>query len=210
MPVSDTVFLSISQITQVHKKEIFLSDIAQVYCANSYLENRCKAIKIRQIKGKTSSRFVGNVMDVVKKIEEINSSIQIQNLGETDFIVDYEPSMRIQIWRQWLKTVLVCGISFCGGAFAIMTFNNDANVTKVFGQIYEAVTGTVPQGPTILDMSYSVGLAGGIICFFNHFFQIQVTRDPTPIEVEMRLYEDDVNKTVIQNSGRKESGVDVG
>ena len=31
MSVSDTVFLSISQITQVHKKEIFLSDIAQVY-----------------------------------------------------------------------------------------------------------------------------------------------------------------------------------
>lgn len=209
--MSDTVFLSIKQISQVHKMDIFLSDIADVYCANRNVESRCRAIKIKGIHKDQdkSCRYVGSVMDVVKKIEEIDSTIQIQNLGETDFIVDYEPEKKIRMSWQWVKTAFVCLVSFFGGAFAIMSFNNDANVSQVFGQIYEAVMGVPSEEPNILEMSYSVGLAVGIIGFFNHFSKIQVTKDPTPLEVEMRLYEDDVNKTVIQNRGRKESGVDV-
>ena len=45
--------------------------------------------------------------------------------------------------------------------------------------------------------------------FFNHFAKLKLNTDPTPLEVEMRLYEDNINKTLIQNDGRKESGVDV-
>lgn len=204
-----TVFLSINQITQVHKKDIFLSDIADVYCSEKSVESRCKAIKITGIRGEKSCRYIGSVMDVVQKVQETDSQIQIQNLGETDFVVDYEPKAGICLPWQWAKTLFTCVISFFGGAFAIMTFNNDANVSKVFSQIYEAVMGSPSDGTTILEASYSVGLAVGIIVFFNHFFKIAVTKDPTPLEVEMRLYEDNINKTLIQNHGRKESSVDV-
>ena len=54
-----------------------------------------------------------------------------------------------------------------------------------------------------------MGLAIGIVVFFNHCAAWKLNTDPTPLEVEMRLYEENVNKTLIQNSGRKESGVDV-
>ena len=47
------------------------------------------------------------------------------------------------------------------------------------------------------------------LLFFNHFASWKITVDPTPIEVEMRLYEENLNKTLIKNGGRKESGVDV-
>jgi len=59
-----------------------------------------------------------------------------------------------------------------------------------------------------LEISYSVGLIVGVTLFFNHFGKRKVTLDPTPIEVQMRLYEDQVDTTVIQNASRKESGVD--
>ena len=90
-----------------------------------------------------------------------------------------------------------------------MTFNNDANVTDVFAKFYEMIIGTRADGPTILEASYSVGLALGILLFFNHFASWKITVDPTPIEVEMRLYEENLNKTLIKNGGRKEAGVDV-
>ena len=61
----------------------------------------------------------------------------------------------------------------------------------------------------IRDRSYTVGLALGIIVFFNHFAKIKINTDPTPLEVEMRLYEDNISKTLIQNADRKESGIDV-
>ena len=104
---------------------------------------------------------------------------------------------------------LVSAVAFFGAAFAIMTFNNDANVTDVFAKLYEMVIGTRADGPTILEASYSVGLAVGILLFFNHFASWKITVDPTPIEVEMRLYEENLNKTLIKNGGRKESGIDV-
>ena len=109
----------------------------------------------------------------------------------------------------WLKTAVIAVVSFCGGAFAIMTFNNDANVSDVFGNIYYLATGMESDGVTVLEVSYSIGLAIGILVFFNHFAAWRLTVDPTPIEVEMRLYETNVNQTLIQNDQRKEKGIDV-
>lgn len=54
-----------------------------------------------------------------------------------------------------------------------MTFNNDVNVTDVFQKVYRLITGEKPQGFTILELSYSVGLAGGILLFFNHFCRLE-------------------------------------
>ena len=108
-----------------------------------------------------------------------------------------------------MKTAFVCLVCFFGAAFAIMTFNNDVDVTSVFEEIYYVVTGLPSDGFTILEFSYSLGLAVGIIAFFNHFSKWKINTDPTPLEVEMRLYEDNITKTVIQNADRKESGTDV-
>ena len=84
-----------------------------------------------------------------------------------------------------------------------MTFNNDVSVTDVFSEIYRIIMGKESTGFTILEVSYSVGLALGIVGFFNHFAKFKINTDPTPLEVEMRLYEDNVSKTLIQNDGRK-------
>ena len=90
-----------------------------------------------------------------------------------------------------------------------MTFNNDANVTDVFQELYRLVLGQESENFRVLELSYSIGLVLGVILFFNHFASWKINTDPTPLEVEMRLYEENISKTVIQNEGRKESGIDV-
>ena len=152
---------------------------------------------------------MGSVLDVIRLITQTDPSIQVENLGEKDFIIDYQKPKAPKILWEWLKTGFVCVICFCGAAFAIMTFNNDASVTDVFGEIYRMVLGQEAGEFTVLELSYSIGLALGVILFFNHFCAWKVNTDPTPLEVEMRLYEDNISKTVIQNDGRKESGIDV-
>ena len=98
---------------------------------------------------------------------------------------------------------------FVGAAFAIMTFNNDGDVPKIFTDLYMQVMGREPGQVNVLNISYSIGLPLGIIVFFNHFSKVAFSSDPTPLEVQMRTYEDDVDTTLIKNAGRKESGVDV-
>ena len=90
-----------------------------------------------------------------------------------------------------------------------MTFNNDVSVTDVFSEVYRLVMGYESGGFTVLEVSYSVGLAVGIIGFFNHFASVKLNTDPTPLEVEMRLYEDNISKTLIAEDGRKESKIDI-
>ena len=59
---------------------------------------------------------------------------------------------------------------------------------------------------SVLELSYSVGLAAGILIFFNHFAAWKLNTDPTPLEVEMRLYEDNIAKTLIESGGEEEPG----
>lgn len=153
--------------------------------------------------------YVGSVIDLLKQVEDTDKNIQVNSLGEAGFVVKYRPGKGNSKAFQWLKTFVVAVIAFCGAAFAIMTFNNDASVMDVFGRIYYLVMGTQLDGVTVLEFSYSLGLTFGILIFFNHFATWKLTVDPTPTEVEMRMYEENTNKTLIQNDGRKEKRIDV-
>jgi len=206
---SDTVYIKIAQITEIHEPDVHVKDIAEVHCQNKAVEARVRAVKVFSFGEKKEAARVGSVVELLEKLEECGQNLQIDNMGETDFIVMYKPMKRTALFYQWMKTLFVAVVAFCGAAFAIMTFNNDASVTDVFGNLYQLVMGRPQEGVTVLEVSYSVGLAVGILVFFNHFASWKITVDPTPIEVEMRLYEDNLNKTLIQNHGRKESGVDV-
>ena len=82
---------------------------------------------------------------------------------------------------------------FCSQCYA------DVDVEKLFQQIYFQVTGQNSSGFTPLEIAYSAGLGLGILFFFNHFGHRKITADPTPMQVQMRKYEDDVNTTITEN-----------
>ena len=90
-----------------------------------------------------------------------------------------------------------------------MAFNNDVDVSRLFNQIYEWMTGQQSSGYTMLEICYSIGIAFGILIFFNHFGKKRFSVDPTPMEVEMRLYENDIQTTLIENYSRKGKEVNV-
>ena len=77
-------------------------------------------------------------------------------------------------------------------------------------QNYELLTGTKSDGFTILELTYSIGLVVGILVFFNHFGGRKFSVDPTPMEVEMRLYENDIQTTLIENYAREKQEIEPG
>ena len=164
---------------------------------------------LRKEEKKKVAVYIGSVLELLRKIEQTIPNVRVDNLGQVDFIIKYRPEAGGTWILQWFKTAFISLIAFCGAAFAIMTFNNDSSVSDVFANIYYLTMGVESDGVTILEFSYCIGLALGILVFFNHFAKWKLTVDPTPIEVEMRLYEDNLNKTIIQNHGRKERGIDV-
>ena len=202
----ETVYIKADRNVEVTKPDVTLGDVLKMECSNPAIVPKLKSIKLLRFHHtdkKNQNRTAVSVLRVIELIHEQYSNIDIQNMGEQDFIITYEAQQSAGGIVHAAKAAVVVAISFIGAAFSIMAFNNDVNVTKMFEQIYLLVTGRQSDGFTILELTYSIGLIIGILTFFNHFGKKRFSVDPTPMEVEMRLYENDLQTTLIENISRK-------
>lgn len=208
----ETVYLKAERNVEVQEPEVTLGDVVQILCGDPGMAGRIRQIPLLKFTpGKRGQdRVVVSVLRVVECIRDLYPQTEIQNLGEPDFIVTYEPGKDTGGFLHRLKVAGVAFCSFTGAAFSVMAFNNDVDVTKLFGQIYQLVTGARSDGFTILELTYCIGMVIGILVFFDHFGKKRFSAEPTPLEVEMRLYEKDIQTTLIDNSSRKGSELDVG
>ena len=206
----DTVYLKGDRNVEVQKKDVTLGDIVAMECSNKEMIPKLKTLKILKIPDKKKQRMVISILKIIACIHEKYPGLEVQNMGELDIIITYEEQKTPGMVWHVIKTVIVVLITFCGAAFSIMAFNNDVSTSKLFSQIYEFVTGDVSDGFTILEVSYSVGITVGILVFFNHFGKKRFTVDPTPMEVQMRLYENDIQTTLVEDASRREQELDVG
>lgn len=207
--MAETVYLKIGKCIEVDKNQVTLGDVAKIYATDKHITNKIKTIKIMNMNGQKESRFVVSILPIIQSITSLYPTIQIENLGEIDFVVERKSNKDSHNIWQWIKACIVWLILFMGSAFAIMAFNNDVSVEQMFAKFYESITGTSSDGFTILEVTYSFGLFLGITIFYNHIGKKKLSRDPTPIEVEMRLYEDDINHTLVEGTNRKEEHLDV-
>lgn len=207
--MSDILYMKIDRNIELDKKDIYLSDVAKLECTNKEILNRVKAIKLMNIPDEKNNRFVFSVLKVIELIHKLYPNLEINNMGEIDFIIDYEKPGKQPGWITFFKVLSVSVIMFMGAAFSIMTFNNDVGVDEIFKQMHELVLGVPSDGYTILELTYSIGMTAGILIFYNHFGGKKITSDPTPVEVEMRLYEDNINTTLIEGVNRKDKHIEV-
>ena len=211
---SDTIYIKADRNTEVTKPDVTIGDVVKVECANSSVTSRVKTLKLLKFhdtdKKKKQNRTSVSILKVIACIHEVYPNADVESVGEQDFIVTLEEQRTAGQFVHWIKTFFVVVITFCGAAFSMMAFNNDVDVTKMFGQIYESLTGAESSGFTVLEITYSIGVIIGILTFFNHFGKKKFTVDPTPMEVEMRLYENDIQTTLIEDFSRKGKELDVG
>lgn len=200
--MSEILYIQTEKNVEVQSPEIYLQDVAKLTCNDNKVLNRNKVRKVFSIPNGAPGRYVISAVDLVHAVAKEEPNVDITHIGEANLVVTYEKAKHQQKWYSWLKTLLVCVLTFFGGAFSIMTFNTDVDTANLFSKIYTQFTGEIASGPTILEFTYSVGIGIGVVFFFNHFGKGKLTQDPTPVEVQMRLYEDDVNKTLIADKNR--------
>ncbi len=198
-----TVYLKCDRNVEVQSEDVFLTDVGSLRCADPVISAKLKALKVHHFGKDETKRCVISSLKLVELMEETCPNICVQIVGEPDVLVEWISVDRHKGCQQWAKCALVCLVSFFGTAFTIMAYHNDVGINEIFTEVYRMVMNREPQGLNILEVSYSVGLAAGIIIFFNHVGGRRLTKDPTPIEVAMRNYEEDVDKTLIATAGRE-------
>ena len=147
--MSDTLYLQLDQNIQINHPHIYLQDIAKLSCSNSKILNRLRVMPVINLDPNKPGRYVMSVMDLISEIKKKEPDLEINNIGEADFI-----------------------------------------------------TGQTSGHFTVLEITYSIGIGLGVLFFFNHFGHMKITDDPTPMQIQMRLYEENVNKTLIKDIDR--------
>ena len=198
-----SVYLKCERNVESKSPDIYMKDIGEVRCSDKQLAPKLKAVKVHHFGSGDCRRCVISTLKLVELMEGVCPDINVQIVGEPDVLVEWVSVDAHKGWQQWLKAALVCLVSFFGTAFTIMAYHNDVGINDVFTEVYKMVMNREPQGLNTLEVSYSIGLAAGIIVFFNHVGGRRLTKDPTPIEVAMRNYEEDVDKALIATASRE-------
>lgn len=193
----DTVYIKIGQKIRVTQPSVSIGELGNLWCANASIEARCKALHYTTIHGQ---RAVGDILQVTQVILREYPSVQVENLGDADFILEYARTHKKNPIWEWSKVAIVCLIIFWGSAFSIMTFNADVSVDQIFGTLHFLITGEERTAFTWLEGGYSIGIFLGILVFYNHFRTRKRIMDPTPLEVEMREYERTVNQSILDRN----------
>ena len=193
-----TLYIKGDRNVEVTEQDVFLKDIVSMECSDKKFLPKLQTVKILKLHGNREQRYVVSVLEIIACIHAAYPEVEVENQKTPPYL-----------WHN-LKVAVVAAIIFFGSAFSIMAFNNDVGGTKLFGQIYELVMGKQSDGFTVLEVTYSIGLTFGILVFFNHFGKKRFTVDPTPMEVQMRLYENDIQTALVENASRRKEELEVG
>lgn len=204
-----TIYIKAEQNVEMQSEDVYVKDIAKLACSDEQILAKAKAVKLHHFKKGEPKRQVISLLRVIEEIDKVCPGADVQSIGEAAVMVELINVDKHKGPMQTAKLAFVALVSFFGTSFTIMAFHNDIGINDVFTKIYEMVMGRQGDGYGILELAYSIGLAIGIIVFFNHIGGRRITKDPTPIEVEMRIYEEDVNKALIETADREGKTIDV-
>ncbi|MDY5701332.1 MAG: stage V sporulation protein AA [Lachnospiraceae bacterium] len=208
--MSDTVvYLKMDTKVKIAENTIQIGDLGKIYCQDVHITNKIKPLKVHVFQQKDKGRCVISALKVTELIYATCPSCTVDIVGATETIVEQVKAKHSPEWTTWLKVAAVSLLCFFGTMYTIMAYHNDINITELFGQIHELIMGQPGNGYTALEAAYSLGLAMGIIIFYNHIGKRRLTPDPSPVEVEMRVYGDDINTALVEMANREEKTIDV-
>lgn len=198
--MKETLYIQIQKSVHIDKPTLYVSDIGELFCQNKTIENEINHIALKNLKDKKGIRICMSAIEVVKEIQSKYPDVDVNSIGEPEFIVEYDvhkPRPRV---LEYAIVFFVAAFTFLGSMYAIMAYNNDVGTVEIFENVYEFLGLSDYSDNNVLEIAYGIGLALGIIVFYNHFGSFKITKDPTPIQVEMDKYQKDIDDTLIDRT----------
>ncbi|WP_141433420.1 stage V sporulation protein AA [Bacillus sp. 03113] len=198
--MENTIYLRMRHRIQVRPHDkVFLNDVAQIIAEES-MDKELNKLFIYQVSDQDQNIIIIDVTRVIKEILKLDRTINIQTLGPMQTIVEVVYKKKGAALPLFL---LIWFLLFIGAALAIMNFHEDVSMQAVQQRIYTIITGKVEKKPLLFQIPYSLGLGLGMIIFFNHVFKKRLNEEPSPLEVEMFNYQQDLDQYVIMNENKE-------
>ncbi|WP_234340280.1 stage V sporulation protein AA [Gorillibacterium timonense] len=136
-----------------------------------------------------------DVLHIVELVRERYPDMRIEHFGEPFVLV--EVKSRQERIPGWLLVTVVWLLLFIGSGLTIMNFHADVSMQAAHRRMYQLITGKSELRPYALQIPYSLGIGIGMALFFNRFFKKTFNEEPSPLEVEMFLYQENMNQYIV-------------
>jgi stage V sporulation protein AA len=198
--LENTIYIRMRNRVQVpiHEK-VRLEDIAQIIAPEPALPT-LKSLIVHHVTEKDKNIVVIDVMKVISLMAPIVKESDIQTIGPAQTIIE------VLIKKKGLSFpffVLIWFLLFFGSAMGIMNFHDDVSMQSVQEKLYTIITGKNTSKPLLFQIPYSLGLGLGMILFFNHVFRKRINEEPSPLEVEMFNYQQDIDSYVVIHENKE-------
>ncbi|GAA0364104.1 stage V sporulation protein AA [Bacillus horti] len=172
---------------------VLLQDCCQFIASPSRIKKTVGTLPIYRVTPDDKHLVVLDIMKVIEALKSFFTDVEIESFGANQVIIEIvnqknRPNM--------LLVLFVCLLLFVGSGLAIMNFHEDVSMLGVHQKIYKIITGEEKEHPLLLQIPYSIGIGIGMILFFNHLFKKRFNEEPSPLEVEMFLYQQNLDQYV--------------
>lgn len=181
------------RITLKQGRPITLSDVAQ-FIAPAELEEDLAKLELLRPRQEDGNLLLVDMLLIIRKLKARYPDLTIELFGEPHALVELANSRKPV---SPLLSAFVWLLLFIGSGLAIMNFHADVSMMEVHRKVYELVTGDDVEHPYWLQIPYSIGLGAGMVLFFNRWFRKKFNEEPSPLDVEMYLYQENMNQYVI-------------
>jgi stage V sporulation protein AA len=198
--VEGIVYLRLRLKVQVHSGSVVtLGQLAQVIAPEQVLVD-LKQIPIHTVTPDDQNIIIVDVMKVIAEVQKYNPTLDVQTIGPSQSIIEVvfrKKKVSIPLF------ICVWVLLFVGAGMAIMNFHEDVSMREVHQRLYTIITGGQDPHPLLFQIPYSLGLGIGMILFFNHVFKKRINEEPSPLEVEMFKYQQDLDNYVMIHENKE-------
>lgn len=173
-------------------KKLTIADVA-LLTGDQQLVSSCNALTIKEQTSMTNKVQVIEAFTIIQLMQKVDPTIDVQLLGASQSII-YEQKQNNK--PKILLMLFVWLLLFVGSAMAIMNFHYDVSMQRVHQRLHYLFTGEDTDYPLWLQIPYSIGLGLGMVLFFNHLFKKKFNEEPSPMEIEIHKYQQDIDQYV--------------
>lgn len=190
-----TVYVRLRSRIRIQRgRSVKLGDVAHLLTSPEEQEGRLLELELLRPGPEDGNLILIDILQIIPEIRRVLPDVTVELIGSGHTLVEVvagsgKPSKSLFI--------LVWLLLFFGSALTIMNFHADVNMQEVQIRIVEMITGRRDEHPYLFQVAYSLGIGFGMAVFFNHLFKKKWNEEPTPLEVEMFLYQQNVDKYVV-------------
>ncbi|WP_429083519.1 stage V sporulation protein AA [Brassicibacter mesophilus] len=194
------LFLQIEpKITATPGQVLKIEDVGTVFCIDENVQNSVLKLEVKKVRFDQKNEVIPVLM-IISIIQNSMTNVDVVIMGNPEILVDIKHESNSNQIYKYLKVAIVCLILFLGAGLAIINFHADVNMDESLKIIYYMVTGKENDKPLILQIPYSIGIGLGMAVFFNHVLKKKWKKEPSPLEVEMYMYDKSIDEYTLDNT----------